>query len=305
MQTPTILLSAATAGALALFGAGVAVLGPFAVHSGNSAASPAAAPSPSPNSPRTSIATGHINADTAILTTSPSTTAPSTTGKPSGTGSLATPNITAASAMIAALTSTSHDVTMKTSSSMVRGSVDPASGTAHAVATSSGLEISEVVSRGKVFVEANLGKDFNEEVGIKPGTWMRLNPAQISSDNELLVQPDGSDPVDMPGIMSAVTAIHQVDATHLAGTLDLTRITGHTKPDPDQVKKAGAAAKKVPFTITADALGRVTNFHVNANAFDPILSVDVTYSHYGSGAATATPPASVTAPENVYSLFNN
>jgi hypothetical protein len=134
---------------------------------------------------------------------------------------------------------------------------------------------------------------------------MQLDTAQIAADNQLLVQPDGSDPVDLPGIMTGVTAIHRIDATHLAGTIDLTRITGHTRPDPDEVKKAGAAAKKVPFTITADALGRVTNFTVDANAFDPILSVNVTFSDYGSGAAVTTPPASVPAPQNVYSLFNN
>ncbi len=300
MQTHAALLSAATAGAIALFGVGVAVLGPAAVHFGGSAASPTKtvppAMAPSPSTSR------HADAATAIAAIAP---APTGTSQPTGSGTLTGPNLSAASTMISALTNTSHDVTMKTSTSMVRGSVNPADGTAHAVATSSGLEISEVVARGKVFVEANLGSDLNKEVGIKPGTWMHLNTAQISSDNELLVQPDGSDPVDMPGIMTAVTSIHQVDATHLAGTLDFTRITGHTRPDPDEVKKAGAAAKKVPFTITADALGRVTNFHVNANAFDPILSVDVTYSHYGSGAAVATPPASVPAPQNVYSLFNN
>jgi hypothetical protein len=105
--------------------------------------------------------------------------------------------------------------------------------------------------------------------------------------------------------MTGVTAIRQIDASHLAGTIDLTRITGHTRPDPDEVAKAGAAAKKVPFTITADPLGRITRFTVDASAFDPILSLRVVYSDYGAGTPIATPPTSVPAPQNVYSLFNN
>lgn len=215
------------------------------------------------------------------------------------------PDLSALSGMIRALDTTSHDVRMRTSVSTVSGSVSPANSAAAAIAQSNGLEISEIVDRGNVYVEASLGADVDKQLGIKPGTWMKLDPAQISTDNQLLLQPDGSDPVDMHGIMTGMTSLDQPDATHLRGTIDLTRVTGHTLPDPDEVAKGGAAATNVPFTVTADPHGRITEFTVDASGFDPGLSLDVVYSNYGAGVPVVDPATSVPAPQNLYSLFNN
>jgi hypothetical protein len=109
----------------------------------------------------------------------------------------------------------------------------------------------------------------------------------------------------MRGIMTGMTSLHRIDANHLGGTLDLARVTGHTLPDPEEVARAGAAATKAPFTVTADAQGRITDFRVDTKAFDPTLSLDVVFSNYGAGAPIVSPATTVPAPKNVYTLFNN
>jgi hypothetical protein len=214
------------------------------------------------------------------------------------------PDLGALNAMTQALATTSHDVVMRTKTSSVTGSVHPTTKAAAAVAKARGLQIDEVVQKGSVWIRANLGATLNNEVGISPHAWMRLDPDRISKANQLLLQPDGSDPVDMHGIMTGITSLQQVNAQHLRGVIDLTKVTGHTVPDPDELTKAGKPATHVPFTVTADTDGRITDFAVDANAFDAILSLDVAYSAYGAGTPVVAPPTSVPAPQTLYGVFN-
>jgi hypothetical protein len=241
----------------------------------------------------TAIAVGAV----ALFATSAAAASPPTTARG--------PNLGPMTAMTAALGRTGHDVTMTTQSSTTVGIVDPTDHAASAIAKGDGAEIDEIVTNEQIYIRADLGTDLNTQAGISPHVWMTVDPSQISPDNELLIQPNGSDPIDIAGIMTGITALRQADAQHLQGTIDLSKVSGNTTPDPDEVSQAGAAATAVPFTVTADASGRIATFTVDADAFDPGLSVMIAYSAYGSAPPITPPTSPIRAPAGIYSLFNN
>ncbi len=208
-------------------------------------------------------------------------------------------------AMTAALTEIGHNTQMRAIGSTMNCSVDPANNTAMAAIKDGPIAIDEIVSHDKIYVRAQLGSDYDAQLGITDGVWMTMDPTQIKPDNQLLVQPDASDPVDLPGISAGITSIRQVDKAHLAGIIDLTKVTGHTLPDPDEVAKAGAAATSVPFAMRADASGRISEFSVAADGFDPALSLDVLYTDYGSPSTITPPSSTVSAPVSLYGIFNH
>jgi hypothetical protein len=203
-----------------------------------------------------------------------------------------------------ALTTTSHNVVMTTNTSTIKGSVDPARKAASIVATSGDLEVDEVVDDGQVWLKMDLGKDANSQLGITGDQWMRLEPAKLTANNNLPIQSDASDPIDMKGIFAAAADVKRINDTTFSGTLDLTAITGHNTPDPDEVAQAGAAATKTPFTVTTDDQGRISNLTVDTSGFDPDLGVRVDYSDYGAGTPVTDPASTSEAPDSVYTVFN-
>lgn len=214
------------------------------------------------------------------------------------------PDLGPLTAMIEPLKTTSHNVAMKTAGSNMTGAVNQAQRSAAAVVYGGGVVLSEVVHDGRIYLKADLGSKLNQQVGIDRDVWMAVDPAKLDRNNAMLVQSDGSDPIDLPGIAAGVTTLTVIDKTHLRGTLNLTKVTGHTLPDPQAVAKDGKPALEVPFTATADAQGRIINFHVIADSFDPSLTLNVTYSGYGAPAKITVPKSSVPAPAAVYTLFN-
>jgi hypothetical protein len=215
------------------------------------------------------------------------------------------PDLAPLTDMTKALSTTAHNVMMKTQGSAMTGSVMPEQHLTQATAKASGLEIGEIVDHGDIYLQVDLGTELNSEIGVPPTTWMKLDPAKIHAQNELLIQADGADPVDLAGIMKGITTLRQAGPDHVAGTLNLTKVHGHTVPDSTQVSKAGPAANSVPFSASADAKGRITVFHVDTTAFDPTLSLDVRYTSYGDAAPISPPPASIPAPDSVYAVFND
>jgi len=205
---------------------------------------------------------------------------------------------------ISALTTTSHNVAMTTPISTIKGSVDPAAKAAAIVATSGDLEVDEVVDDGQVWLKMDLGKDANSQLGISGNDWMALDPQKLSANNNLPIHADASDPIDMAGILAGVADAKRVDDTTFTGHLDLTKVSGHNTPDPDEVAQAGAAATATPFTVTTDDQGRILRFTVDTSGFDPGLGVAVDYSDYGAADPISDPASSSPAPDSVYSVFN-
>jgi hypothetical protein len=205
---------------------------------------------------------------------------------------------------VAHLADTGHNVTMKTASAVTTGSVDAADGTtAISINQDASAVFDEMVVGGTVYVRLNLDPASNHQLGVDPQKWMRLDPGKMPRHNLLPLQPDASDPVDMPGILDGVTAVRRVDATNYVGTIDLTKVRGHNLPDPIEVSAAGKPATRVPFRLTTDDQGRVLQFSVNASGFDPTLSLDVNYTNYGAQDTVSAPASSVPAPAGIYALF--
>jgi hypothetical protein len=207
-------------------------------------------------------------------------------------------------AAIAPLKTTSHDVTMITNDSSFRGSVEPSRHAASLVAEAGNLHLAEVVDNGKVWLKMDLGAAANRQLGISGDQWMTLDPSKLATDNNLPIQVDGSDPIDMPGILAGVTSVTRVNPTQFKGTMDLGKVQGHNTPDPDAVRQAGTPAKSAPYALTTDPQGRITAFAVDTRSFDPSLSVEVGYTRYGAASPITEPTNAIPAPDSVYSVFN-
>jgi hypothetical protein len=206
-------------------------------------------------------------------------------------------------ATLGALDTMSHNVTMKTSNSLTRGTVDPVAGTSAIVVTQDTSEFDETVSGGSIWVKLDIDPATNRQLGVSPDTWMELDLGKLAPSNTLPIPADGSDPMDMAGIFAGVTDVAAVDSRHFVGTIDLGQVAGRNTPDPEEVRQAGAAANAAPFRVTADTKGRITEFLIDASAFDPNLSIDVTYGDYGVAKPVSTPPTAIPAPDDLYDLF--
>jgi hypothetical protein len=78
-----------------------------------------------------------------------------------------------------------------------------------------------------------------------------------------------------------------------------------TEPDADILTKVGDKAKSVPFTATLDSSGRLTEFKIDGSGIDPGLSMDMTFSDYGSAQNISKPTGTiVAAPSTVYDILN-
>ncbi len=215
------------------------------------------------------------------------------------------PAMDALTASVNSLETVSHNVSMRTQGSMSRASVDPIAGTSAVVVTQDAEEFDETVAGGTIWVKLDIDPDTNDSLGISPQNWMVMDSKRLASDNTLPLQSDGSDPIDMPGILGGIADVRQTDPRHFDGTLDLTKVAGRNTPDTDEVRQAGEAATAVPFTVTLDAGLRIVAFSVDASKFDPGLSIDVNYSDYGNPSPVATPLSAIAAPDDLYDIFTN
>jgi hypothetical protein len=206
---------------------------------------------------------------------------------------------------VAPLETLSHKVQMKTSRSTIQAAVDPPGGTGILTDQEGSSQFAETALHGQVWLKLDIDPNTNKQLGITPNTWLSLDPTKLPKNNALPIPPDASDPLDMPGILSGVTSVQQDSANQLSGTIDLTKISGRNKPDPNEVGQAGAAAKKVPFTMTLDGQHRISEFNADASGFDPGLSADIKYSSWGADPNVKAPSSSVPAPDALYTVLAN
>ena len=206
---------------------------------------------------------------------------------------------------VAALETLSHKVQMKTSRSTIQASVDPPGGTGMLTDQEGSSQFAETVLHGQVWLKLDIDPNTNKQLGVTPNTWMSLDLTKLPKNNALPIPPDASDPLDMPGILTGVNSVQQDSANQLSGTIDLTKISGRDKPDPNEVRQAGAAAKKVPYTMTLDGQHRISEFNADASGFDPGLSADIKYSSWGADPNVKAPSSSVPAPDALYTVLAN
>ena len=225
----------------------------------------------------------------------------------------ASPSVAPADALVAAATSLNgkgYDMTLTAASVTGKGSVDP---TNHAVTfdakASEGGQTFELNLTGigsDLWAKIDLGA-LNSQVGLDPTKWIKIDATKVDESSIGLNLSNLSDVLDIGSLTKAVSNVQRTDATHLTGTIDLTSLTGTEKPDADALKKAGAAAKSVPFTATLDDQGRLSDLKINGDSIDTGLSVDIAVSNVGSPTAVTAPPAAevVPAPAAIYQILGS
>ena len=212
----------------------------------------------------------------------------------------------ALAAAIADLSTTSYAVELTSPGDDSRevGVVDPRTHTGSLNATASSGTLDAVMMSPDVWVRLDLGAA-NAQLGIKSESWMKIDTTKVAHPKALPFDlSDFSDALDLGGLLAGVTA-ERTDANSFTGTIDLTRATGVSAPDPDVVAKAGDKAKSVPFHATVDDQGRLTRIKIDGGSINPDLAMEISFSDYGAAPGVTRPNDNeiVPTPDAVYQLL--
>jgi hypothetical protein len=214
-------------------------------------------------------------------------------------------------AAVGKLKGTGYDVKVVSQGGIASGtgSIDPANNAASLDEKGSiqgqSLEIAAIQIGTDLWAKVDLGA-LNSQVGVDPTKWMLLDQAKLTGSTSKPFDLTGPDALGVTGKLTAVKDVVRTDATHLSGTVDLTKAIGISAPSSADLTKAGAAASAVPFVATLDDQGRLLDLKINADTINKDLSDEISFSNYGSPTAISKPdPASVIpAPDTAYQIFN-
>src|SRR5262245_48331392 len=131
----------------------------------------------------------------------------------------------------------------------------------------------------------------NARLGLNAKKWYLVDQTKLTGPRKKLFDVANYDVLDVAGLMTSTSGMARKDATHVTGTVDLTRSTGVSAPTPSDLQKAGPGAAKVPFTVTVDDQGRLIDLLIQADAVDRDLTNDYAFSNIGTPAAVAAPAA--------------
>jgi hypothetical protein len=241
-------------------------------------------------------------------------TATSNTPQPAASGSPTASSSTVSSAAkdtlvasAAQLTQTSYKYKVVSSGLTVNGSADPTKKAAMASLTgtsgSNTLAVDMVTLNTDIWLKLNLGAD-NKTLGISSDKWTHVDATRLGANPALPVDPQGGAQA-ANALFAGLTSVQSTDNKNFTGTLDLTKATGSSAVTADLLSRAGVKANSLPFTATLDDQGRLTDFKVDLSSIDPSLSLETTYSDYGTPVTVTRPDAAsvVEAPDSVYQLF--
>ncbi len=194
------------------------------------------------------------------------------------------------------------------------GSVDPTSraATLDLQGTEGGTPIDVDFTQigDKFWAKLDVGS-FQSQVGAGPDKWLEIDKSKLTSATAAPFDTSGStDALDIAGLLTKVSDVtypDPSDPTRVAGTVDLTAATGVTAPPASDLKDAGVAARRTPFTATVDGQGRLTDLTINADSYDGNLTNDFMFTDFGAPDAVTAPPAAsvIPAPPATYAFFND
>ena len=217
---------------------------------------------------------------------------------------------------VAALRDTGYDVSVSRGSAGASlfttgvGSADPKANKASLeIKGTSGdgdIDIAAIQVGGSLWTKIDAGP-LDARDGIDPTKWLLLDPSKLTAPSSRPFDMSGSDDTfGVSGLLRSVADLRRVDATHLAGTVDLTASTGVSAPSPADLAHAGDDAKKTPLRVSLDAQGRLREVDIDADGFAKGLTRSMSFTDFGSPAPVTAPSAAdvAPAPASVYDLFN-
>lgn len=231
-------------------------------------------------------------------------------GKPAGPAANLSPT-EALTAALGKLKGASYDVSLTDQSGSGKGTGSVNQSTNSATLEEKGtvdgqtLDIAATQIATNLWAKIDLGS-LNSQLGVDPTKWLLLDQSKLTAKNAKPFDLTGADAFGVTGMLTSVAGLKAIDATHLSGTVDLTKAAGVAAPSSDDLTKAGAAAATTPFTVTLDDQGRPTDVKIDADSFDKSLSQEITFSNFGAASPITAPAASdvVPAPDGIYQLFN-
>ncbi len=237
------------------------------------------------------------------------------TGTPSTTVTTTTPEISPAEALTAALgklKGQSYDVNLTdrggtlTAHGSVNGAENSASISEQGTLEGQHISISATEVDTNLWVKLDFGP-LNAQLSLDRSKWMLVDKSRITKASGTPFDLAGPDAFGITGLLTSVSGVTRSDATHLAGTVDLTAATGVNKPAAGDLTKAGAAAKTVPFTVTLDDQGRLVDLKIKASGAAADLAGQLVITNYGSPGPITTPPAVdvIPAPPVLYEVLNS
>jgi hypothetical protein len=170
----------------------------------------------------------------------------------------------------------------------------------------SAVDFSYLVTANSLYAKVDLGGAAGTP---DPKTWFLIDSTKIpASENSATsvifdVNTYRGGGGGVAGLLASTSGLTMPDATHIAGTVDLTRSAGIIE-GVTQIGAAGDTVRKVPFSATLDGTGRLTE--VRFSPTDPSIGdLDVMITDYGTPKVVAAPNAADVKPAStsVYGLL--
>ncbi|MEV6929072.1 hypothetical protein AB0M46_31905 [Dactylosporangium sp. NPDC051485] len=243
------------------------------------------------------------------VTTGPGTPGQARAIKPVQASASALPPAEALKGAVKALDTTSYNFGIKAGEVSGGGRIDPAAKSANMQLTGEvekiSISMAYIVIAPNLWFKGDFGDELNQHWGLKPGAWLLIDKTKLTSTASLPINDAGAPELGVTELFKdGLSAVERADATHFTGTVDMTLANSILAPSEDTLKGAGAKAKAVPFTATTDAEGRLTSFKIDGAGIDPNLSMELTFTGFGSIQPVTKPSNATKAPDSVYDLFN-
>lgn len=212
-------------------------------------------------------------------------------------------------AAISALKSTGYNVTLSQQGGQETGagSVDPSAKAASlgfkGQAEGQSFEIHAVQIKDSLWMSVDLG-GMAQQLGFAGAPWMTIDQSKLTGPNAKPFDMATGDALDVAGLLASVSNVKGTDATHLSGTVDLTKATGVNAPSSDDLSSAGDAAKAAAFTATIDSQGRLIDLKIDGGSATA-LTEEIQFADFGSPNQINTPVGAMPAPAQIYTMLNN
>src|SRR5688572_22385336 len=168
------------------------------------------------------------------------------------------------------------------------------------------VQLDSLIVGGDIFTKLDLGPLAAAIPGLQGvgSKWLHIDKTKIGNSGLITQYTPSEASIGAGSIVKGVVTAEKVSDTEIKGTIDLTKSAPAVLGD---VVSYGEAGKKVPFTATLDAQGRITKLVLNLPKSGTLPAADftTTYADFGAAVTIAKPAAAevVEAPEVLYTFL--